>query len=197
MTGAESQRVRVVIAEDEAIIRMDLREILEEESYEVVGECGRGDEVYDLVASTRPDIAILDVKMPGLDGIAAARTLTEERACAVVLLTAFSQRELIDDARKAGVMGYLVKPFQRSDLVPAIEIALARFREMSALAADAASLAERLADRKVIDRAKGRLMDTHAMSEADAYAFLQKAAMNGRRSMRQVSDEVLDGRLTP
>ena len=169
-----------MIAEDEAIIRMDLAEILAEEGYDVVGQCGRGDEVYDLVALTRPDIAILDVKMPGLDGISAARALTEERACAVVLLTAFSQRELIVDARDAGVMAYLVKPFQRVDLVPAIEIAIGRFAELSNLAADAASLSERLEARKVVDRAKGLLMDTHSMSEGDAFSFIQRRAMDER-----------------
>lgn len=189
--------VRVVIAEDEAIIRMDLAETLVEAGYEVVGECGRGDEVFDLVAATTPDLAILDVKMPGLDGISAARALTEERACAVVLLTAFSQRELIAQARDAGVMAYLVKPFQRADLEPAIEIALGRFRELSALAADAATLRERLDTRKVVDRAKGVLMDQHGLGEADAYSFLQHQAMDHRRPMRDVADDVLAGTLTP
>lgn len=189
--------VRVLIAEDEAIIRMDLAETLVEAGYEVVGECGRGDEVFDLVAATTPDLAILDVKMPGLDGISAARALTEERACAVVLLTAFSQRELIAQARDAGVMAYLVKPFQRADLEPAIEIALGRFRELSALAADAATLRERLDTRKVVDRAKGVLMDQHGLGEADAYSFLQHQAMDHRRPMRDVADDVLAGTLTP
>lgn len=189
--------VRVLIAEDEAIIRMDLAETLVEAGYEVVGECGRGDEVFDLVAATTPDLAILDVKMPGLDGISAAKALTEERACAVVLLTAFSQRELIAQARDAGVMAYLVKPFQRADLEPAIEIALGRFRELSALAADAATLRERLDTRKVVDRAKGVLMDQHGLGEADAYSFLQHQAMDHRRPMRDVADDVLAGTLTP
>ncbi len=189
--------VRIVIAEDEAIIRMDLAETLVEAGYEVVGECGRGDEVFDLVAAVQPDVAILDVKMPGLDGISAAKALTEERACAVVLLTAFSQRELIAQARDAGVMAYLVKPFQRADLEPAIEIALGRFRELSDLAADAATLRERLETRKVVDRAKGVLMDRHGLAEADAYSFLQHHAMDSRRSMRDVADEVLAGTLLP
>lgn len=197
MSADAEAPVRVVIAEDEAIIRMDLAETLVEAGYEVVGECGRGDEVLDLVAATTPDLAILDVKMPGLDGISAARALTEERACAVVLLTAFSQRELIAQARDAGVMAYLVKPFQRADLEPAIEIALGRFRELSALAADAATLRERLDTRKVVDRAKGVLMDQHGLGEADAYSFLQHQAMDHRRPMRDVADDVLAGTLTP
>lgn len=189
--------LRVVIAEDEAIIRMDLREILEEEGYDVIGECARGDEVYELVARTSPDVAVLDIKMPGLDGIAAARALTEERACAVVLLTAFSQRELIEEARDAGVMAYIVKPFQRADLVPAIEIAIGRFRELASLAADAASLADRLAARRTIDRAKGRLMDVHKMSEQEAYGFLQHSAMDSRRPIADIAAEVVAGELAP
>lgn len=190
-------RTRVVLAEDEAIIRMDLREILTEEGYEVVGECGSGDEAIELVRLLEPDIAILDVKMPGLDGIAAARRLTEERACAVVLLTAFSQRELIEEARDAGVMAYVVKPFEPSDLVPAIEIALGRFAEASRLAAENEGLADKLEVRKLIDRAKGRLIDGHGMSEADAFAFLQKTAMNERRTMRDICEAVLAGELSP
>lgn len=197
MSSGTETPVRVVIAEDEAIIRMDLAETLLEAGYEVVGECGRGDEVFDLVAATHPDVAILDIKMPGLDGISAAKALTEERACAVVLLTAFSQRELIGQARDAGVMAYLVKPFQRADLEPAIEIALGRFRELSDLASDAATLRERLETRKIVDRAKGVLMDRHGLAEADAYSFLQRQAMDHRRSMREVADQVLAGTLGP
>ncbi|MCC6225682.1 MAG: response regulator [Microthrixaceae bacterium] len=190
-------RTRVVLAEDEAIIRMDLREILAEEGYEVVGECGSGDEAIELVRLLEPDIAILDVKMPGLDGISAARRLTEERACAVVLLTAFSQRELIEEARDAGVMAYVVKPFESSDLVPAIEIALGRFAETSRLAAENEGLADKLEVRKLIDRAKGRLIDGHGMSEADAFSFLQKTAMNERRTMRDICEAVVAGELSP
>lgn len=190
-------RTRVVIAEDEAIIRMDLREILAEEGYDVVGECGSGEEAIELVRLLEPDVAILDVKMPGLDGISAARRLTDERACAVVLLTAFSQRELIEEARDAGVMAYVVKPFEPSDLVPAIEIALGRFAEVSRLAAENVGLADKLEVRKLIDRAKGRLIDEFAMSEADAFSFLQKTAMNDRRTMRDICQAVLAGDLSP
>jgi len=197
MTTPEPGRTRVVIAEDEAIIRMDLRETLVEEGYEVVGECGDGDEAVELVHLLEPDLAILDVKMPGRDGISAARQLTEERACAVVLLTAFSQRELIEEARDAGVMAYVVKPFDPSDLVPAIEIALGRFAEVSRLAADNAGLTEKLEVRKLIDRAKGRLIDAHGLSEADAFSFLQKTAMNDRRTMRSVCEAVLADELSP
>jgi response regulator NasT len=188
---------RVVIAEDEAIIRMDLRETLVEEGYEVVGECGTGDEAIELVRLLEPDLAILDVKMPGRDGISAARELTEERACAVVLLTAFSQRPLIEEARDAGVMAYVVKPFDSSDLVPAIEIALGRFVEAKRLAVENEGLVEKLEVRKLIDRAKGSLIDGSGLSEGDAYSFLQKTAMNQRRPMRAVCEAVLSGELSP
>lgn len=188
---------RIVIAEDEAIIRMDLVETLTEEGYEVVGEAGDGEAAVELVHLLEPDVAILDVKMPGRDGLSAARQLTDERACAVVLLTAFSQRELIQEARDAGVMAYVVKPFERSDLVPAIEIALGRFREVTRLATEAEGLAEKLEVRKLIDRAKGRLIDHHGMSESDAFSFLQKTAMNQRQTIRTICDAVLAGELTP
>ena len=188
---------RVVIAEDEAIIRMDLREILEEEEYEVVGECGRGDEAVALVRELRPDVAVFDVKMPGLDGISAARELVGDRVCPVLLLTAFSQRELIEEARDAGVMAYLVKPFQREDLVPAIEVARGRFAELKALAASTESLEEQLAVRRLVDRARGRLIDEHAMSEGAAFDFLQRTAMNQRISLRAVAEAVISGELTP
>jgi response regulator NasT len=190
-------RTRVVIAEDEAIIRMDLVETLADEGYDVVGECGSGDEVIALVAELHPDVAILDVKMPGRDGISAARELTENRACAVVLLTAFSQRELIEEARDAGVMGYVVKPFEPSDLVPAIEIALGRFAEVQALAAEKDGLAGKLADRKLLDRAKGVLIDQFGLGEQDAFRFLQRTAMNERRSIGAVCEDVLAGVLGP
>jgi len=193
----DPKRTRVVIAEDEAIIRMDLVETLAEEGYEVVGECGSGDEVIALVAELHPDVAILDVKMPGRDGISAARELTEHRSCAVVLLTAFSQRELIEEARDAGVMGYVVKPFEPSDLVPAIEIALGRFAEMQALAAEKDGLAGKLADRKLLDRAKGVLTDNFGLGEQDAFRFLQRTAMNERRSIGAVCEAVLAGEITP
>ncbi len=192
-----SPRARVIIAEDEAIIRMDLVETLAEEGYEVVGEATNGDEAIELVGRLEPDVAILDVKMPGRDGISAARELTEQRACAVVLLTAFSQRELIEEARDAGVMGYVVKPFEPSDLIPAIEMALGRFRDAQQLVADRDGLEGKLADRKAIDRAKGRLADRFGMSEEDAFRFLQRTAMNQRRSMAQVCEDVLSGEITP
>jgi response regulator NasT len=188
---------RVVIAEDEAIIRMDLVETLAEEGYEVVGQCGNGDELIALVDELHPDLAILDVKMPGRDGISAARELTDRRACAVVLLTAFSQRELIEEARDAGVMGYVVKPFEPSDLVPAIEIALGRFAEVQALAAEKEGLAGKLADRKLLDRAKGVLTDRFGLGEQAAYQFLQRTAMNERRSIGAVCEGVLAGEVTP
>lgn len=188
---------RVVVAEDEAIIRMDLRELLQEEGYEVVAECGRGDEAVALIREHRPDVALLDIKMPGLDGISAARQVAAERLAAVVLVTAFSQRELIEEAGDAGVHGYVVKPFERHDLVPAIEVALARFRSEQALMDQVASAEERLEVRKLIDRAKGRLMDNNGLSEQAAFDFVQKTAMRTRRTMRDVAQDILDGTLQP
>ncbi len=188
---------KVVVAEDEAIIRMDLRELLQEEGYEVVAECGRGDEAVRLVRELRPDVALLDIKMPGLDGISAAREIAVDRLAAVVLVTAFSQRELIEEASDAGVHGYVVKPFERHDLVPAIEVAIARFRAESTLVEQAESAEGRLEARKVIDRAKGILMDAHGMSEQDSYGFIQKTAMKDRRQMRDVAQDVIDGALVP
>lgn len=190
-------RPRIVIAEDEAIIRLDLREILEGQGYEVVGEAGRGDEAVELVRSLRPDLAILDVKMPGLDGISAARIVTEERLAAVLVLTAFSQRDLVEEARDAGALAYLVKPFQERDLVPAIEVALARQAERVALEVEVADLKERLETRKLTDRAKGVLMDDHGLSEAEAWRFLQTAAMNGRTGIATVARAVIAGDLAP
>ena len=151
--------IRVVIAEDEAIIRLDLKETLEEEGYEVVGETGRGDDAVELVRALQPDLAILDIKMPGMDGLEAARIVSDERICGVLILTAFSQREVVEQARDAGALAYLVKPFQKSDLIPAIEVAIGRFRELQALANEVDTLAEQLESRKIIDRAKGLLMD--------------------------------------
>ncbi len=188
---------RVVVAEDEAIIRMDLRELLQEEGYEVVAECGRGDEAVALVREHAPDVALLDIKMPGLDGISAAREISSERLTAVVLVTAFSQRELIEEASDAGVQGYVVKPFERHDLAPAIEVAIARFRTEKALAEQVSDATERLETRKVLDRAKGTLMDRDGLSEQAAFDFLQKTAMTTRRPMRAVADEVLAGTLLP
>jgi response regulator NasT len=188
---------RVVVAEDEAIIRMDLRELLQEEGYEVVAECGRGDEAVALVREHAPDVALLDIKMPGMDGISAAREISSERLTAVVLVTAFSQRELIEEASDAGVQGYVVKPFERHDLAPAIEVAIARFRTEKALAEQVSDAEERLEIRKVLDRAKGTLMDRDGLSEQAAFDFLQKTAMTTRRPMRAVADDVLSGALSP
>ena len=188
---------RVVIAEDEAIIRLDLKETLEEEGYEVVAETGRGDEAVELVREHRPDVTILDIKMPGLDGLSAAREIAGERWSAVLILTAFSQRDLIERARGAGALAYLVKPFQKSDLFPAIEVALGRFKELKALHEQATSLEERLETRKLVDRAKGQLMDRSGLSEAEAFAFIQKTAMRERSTMRDIAQRVLDGDLEP
>jgi two-component system, response regulator PdtaR len=187
---------RVVIAEDEAIIRLDLRETLEEEGYVVVGECGRGDQAVELVRSLKPDLAILDVKMPGIDGIEAARLINAEKICGILVLTAFSQREFVERARDAGALAYLVKPYQKSDLIPAMELAIGRFREMQALASDVASLEDQLATRKLVDRAKGMLMDSGGMKEADAFAFIQKKAMSERTRMKDVAERIIAGDLT-
>ena len=188
---------RVVIAEDEAIIRLDLKETLEEEGYEVIGETGRGDDAVALVRDLQPDLAILDIKMPGIDGLTAARQITADQLCAVLVLTAFSQRDLIEEARDAGALAYLVKPFQRSDLVPAIELAVGRFRELRALTEQTRSLEEQLETRKIVDRAKGILMDAHTMTEAEAFSFIQKTAMSERTTMRAVADAVINGSVTP
>jgi response regulator NasT len=188
---------RVVIAEDEAIIRLDLKETLEEEGYQVVGETGRGDEAVELVRTLEPDLAILDIKMPGLDGLAAAREITSDRRAAVLILTAFSQRDLIEQARDAGALAYLVKPFQRSELIPAVEVALGRFREMQALFDQNSSLEEQLETRKQVDRAKGLLMDNHGYSESEAFSWIQKRAMQDRKTMKAVAAEVVAGELTP
>ncbi|HTN80041.1 MAG TPA: response regulator [Acidimicrobiales bacterium] len=189
--------VRIVVAEDESIIRLDLRESLEEEGYEVVGETSRGDEAVALVELLAPDVAILDIKMPGLDGIEAARRITERSTTAVLILTAFSQRDLVEQARDAGAQAYLVKPFQRAELMPAVELALARHREAVALAQQVTDVTGRLEARKVIDRAKGVLMDQHGMSESDAFAFIQQSAMRTRSTMAAVAAQILDGSLVP
>ncbi len=188
---------RVVIAEDEAIIRLDLRETLEEEGYEVVGETGRGDDAVALVREQRPDVAILDIKMPGMDGLEAARQISAEQLCAVLVLTAFSQRDVIEQARDAGALGYLVKPFQRNELVPAIEVAIGRYREMTALSGEVRTLADQLEARKVIDRAKGKLMDEQGLSEGEAFSFIQRRAMSTRARMRDVAQQVIDGDVAP
>jgi len=194
---AEASLVRIVIAEDESIIRMDLRESLEEEGYVVVADVGRGDLAIDAVRSHRPDVAIFDIKMPGVDGLEAARVVSGERVCPVVMLTAFSQREVIEQARDAGALAYIVKPFQRTDLVPAIELAIARFRETQELAEERDLLGNQLELRKVIDRAKGTLQDQFSMTEAAAYVFLQQTAMTSRLRMVDVARGVLDGSIKP
>ncbi|MFP5579676.1 MAG: ANTAR domain-containing response regulator [Acidimicrobiia bacterium] len=188
---------RVVIAEDEAIIRLDLKETLQEEGYDVVGETGRGDEAVELVRQLEPDLAILDVKMPGLDGLAAAREISTEKKAAVLILTAFSQRDLIEQARDAGALAYLVKPFQRSELIPAVEIALGRHREMRALHDQTQSLEDQLETRKLVDRAKGILMDGYGMSENEAFDWIQKTAMNGRVKAKDIAEQVIAGTIAP
>ena len=187
----------VVIAEDEAIIRLDLREMLEEEGYVVVGETGRGDEAVQLVQEHSPDLCIFDIKMPGMDGLAAAREVSVGRKAAVVILTAFSQRHLIEEARDAGGLSYLVKPFQREELVSAIEVALGRFEEILQLDATVRELEEKLEVRKAVDRAKGVLMDGHGLAEADAFAFVQKTAMSERSSMLDVANRIISEDLVP
>ncbi len=189
--------IRVVIAEDEAIIRLDLRETLEDEGYDVVGETGRGDDAVTLVRDLRPDLAILDIKMPGIDGLEAARIITAERICGVLMLTAFSQREVIEEARDAGALAYLVKPYQKSDLIPAIEVAIGRFREMQHLTGEVDGLVEQLESRKIIDRAKGLLIDECGMREGEAFTFIQRTAMSERSRMREVAERVLAGTLRP
>jgi AmiR/NasT family two-component response regulator len=188
---------RVVIAEDEALIRLDLKETLQEEGYQVVAETSRGDEVVTLVREHRPDLAILDIKMPGGDGLTAAAEITAERLAAVLILTAFSQRELVDRAREAGALAYLVKPFQRNDLVPAIELAIGRFEEMKALEEENKDLEQRLATRKMVERAKGILMDELDMKENEAFRWIQRRAMDERRTMKDVAAQILDGTLRP
>jgi response regulator NasT len=192
-----SNRTRIVIAEDEAIIRLDLRETLEEEGYEVVADTGRGDTAIELVRQHRPDVAIFDIKMPGLDGLDAARVVSSEKICPVVMLTAFSQREVIEQARDAGALAYLVKPFQKTDLVPAIELAIGRFLEMKTLSGERDALDEQLELRKMLDRAKGLLIDKHSLTEQLAFDFIQKMAMSKRMKMRDVAAAVLAGEITP
>ncbi len=197
MSAEPTRPTRVVIAEDEAIIRLDLKELLQEEGYDVVGETGRGDEAIELVRDLRPDLVILDIKMPGLDGLSAARHVATERLAAVLMVTAFSQRELVEQARDAGALAYLVKPFQKSDLIPAIEVALGRYAELIALERDVEDLQSRLEARKTIDRAKGRLMDDHSLAEQDAWRFLQQQAMANRVKIDEIARRVVDGELQP
>jgi response regulator NasT len=201
---------RVVIAEDEAIIRLDLKEILLDEGYDVVGETGRGDEAVELVRAHKPDLVILDVKMPGADGLQAARDIRDlDIKVAVLILTAFSQRNLIDEARDAGVAAYLVKPFQRIELIPAIDQAMARCEQEWAIDAEArqavddglvgqqAMAEDKLETRRLVDGAKGVLMERHGMSESEAFNFVQKTAMGSRTRMVDVARQILEGTLEP
>ncbi|MGI6207511.1 MAG: ANTAR domain-containing response regulator [Anaerolineae bacterium] len=185
------ERTRVIIADDEAIIRMDLREMLTNLGYLVVGEVADGTSAINLARELRPDIVIMDIKMPDLDGIDAARVLTEERIAPVVLLTAYSQSELIERAKEAGVVGYIVKPIRESDLAPAIEVALARFSELRALEREVGDLKDALETRKLVDRAKGILMDGQGLTEAQAFRRIQTMSMNTRKSMRQVAEAII------
>ena len=186
-----SGKTRVLIAEDEALIRLDLKEMLEEEGYAVVAEVGDGQQAVDRAVELRPDLVILDIQMPVLDGLSAAEKIAGDRIAPVIVLTAFSQRDLVERARDAGAMAYLVKPFGKNDLVPAIEVARARFTEMSALDAEVRTLEDRLEARKVIEKAKGKLMTEQGMSEADAFRHIQRTAMNERTSMRAFADRIL------
>ncbi|MDX6739306.1 ANTAR domain-containing response regulator [Actinocorallia sp. A-T 12471] len=196
MRVSESAK-RVVIAEDEALIRLDLKEMLEEDGYRVVGEAGDGETAVKLASELRPDLVILDVKMPILDGISAAERIAGERVAPVVMLTAFSQRELVERARSAGAMAYLVKPFTKADLVPAIEMAVSRYDEIRQLESEVTTLKDRLETRKVVDRAKGQLQAQHGWSEPEAFRWIQKTSMDRRLTMRKVAEAVLDSAVRP
>ncbi len=188
----DSGAIKVLIAEDEAIIRLDLKEMLEEEGIDVVGEAADGEAAIRLAEERDPDLVIMDIKMPGMDGLAAAERVVERDLAAVLILTAFSGKDLVQRAAEAGAMGYLVKPFQKADLLPAIDISLARHAELKALKREADDLAERFETRKLVDRAKGRLMDEAALTEADAFRHIQKKAMNDRLSMKEVAVRILE-----
>jgi response regulator NasT len=188
-----SEPRRVVVAEDEGLIRLDLVEMLREEGYDVVGEASNGQQAIELAEQHKPDLVILDVKMPGLDGITAAERIAELRIAPVVILTAFSQRELVERARDAGAMAYLVKPFTKADLLPAIEIAVSRHAELAALEVEVEDLTDRLETRKLVERAKGILQADHGMSEPDAFRWVQKTSMDKRLSMRAVAEGILSG----
>ena len=190
-TGPDTAPLRVVVAEDEALIRLDLVEMLREEGYDVVGQAGDGEEAVRLAEELRPDVVMLDVKMPVLDGITAAERITGARIAPVVMLTAFSQRELVERARDAGAMAYLVKPFTQSDLVPAIELAVSRHAEIRTLESEVADLGERLETRKRVERAKSLLQQKYGLTESESFRWLQKSAMDRRLSMREVADVVI------
>jgi two-component system, response regulator PdtaR len=187
-----TETIRVIIAEDEALIRLDLKEMLEEEGYSVVAEVGDGQQAVDRSVELRPDLVILDIQMPVLDGLSAAEQIATARVAPVIVLTAFSQRELVERARDAGAMAYLVKPFSKNDLVPAIEVARARFAEMSALDSEVRTLEERLEARKIVEKAKGKLMAEQGMTEAEAFRSIQRTAMNERTSMKALAQRILD-----
>ena len=189
--------LRVLVAEDESLIRLDLVEMLREEGYDVCGEAADGQTAVELATRLRPDLVVLDVKMPVLDGISAAEQIVSARIAPVVVLTAFSQRDLVERARQAGAMAYLVKPFQKKDLLPTVEMAVSRFTEMVALEQEVADLHGRLEARKAVERAKGVLQAEHGMTEPAAFRFIQQASMDGRRPMRAVAQDVLEGRLAP
>ena len=188
----EGGATRVVVAEDEALIRLDLAEMLQEAGYDVVGQAINGEQAVELATELRPDLVIMDVKMPGLDGLGAAEQIGEGRICPVIMLTAFSQKELVERARDAGVMTYLVKPFTQSQLLPAIDIALSRWSELTALESEVSDLTERLETRKAVERAKGVLMRKLKISEAEAFRWIQKTAMDRRMGMREVADAVIE-----
>jgi AmiR/NasT family two-component response regulator len=192
-----SKSLSVVIAEDEALIRLDLKEMLEEEGYLVAGDVGDGASAVDLAQRLHPDLVIMDVKMPGLDGISAAEQISAQRLAPVVILTAFSQRDLVRRASDAGAMAYLIKPFTKADLVPAIEVAVSRFQQMMALDTEVAGLKERLEVRKLLDRAKGLLQTDRGMTEAEAFRWIQKSSMDRRMTMRAVAEEVLQAAAAP
>ena len=185
------ERTRVIIADDESLVRVDLREALTEQGYLVVGEVGDGQSAVNMARELDPDIVVMDIKMPGMDGIEAAQILTEEKIAPVVLLTAYSQRQLVDRAKEAGVVGYLVKPFRETDLAPAIELALARFAEFRALEEQVGNLTEALETRKKVEQAKGILMDTQGISESEAFRKIQKMSMNTRRPMKEVAEAII------
>jgi AmiR/NasT family two-component response regulator len=186
-----SETIRVLIAEDEALIRLDLKEMLEEEGYAVVAEVGDGQQAVDRAQELRPDLVILDIQMPVLDGLSAAEQIASNRIAPVIVLTAFSQRELVERARDAGAMAYLVKPFSKNDLVPAIEVARARFAEMTALDGEVRTLEERLETRKLVEQAKGRLMEQQGITEAEAFRWIQRTAMNQRTSMKALAQSIM------
>ena len=192
MQDAPARRARVVVAEDEALIRLDLVELLNDEGYEVVGQASDGEAAVAMARELEPDLVVMDVKMPVMSGIEAAEIISDERIAPVVMLTAFSQRDLVEQAREAGAMAYVVKPFDASDVVPAIEMAMARFAELRAIEDEVADLADRLESRKLVDQAKGLLQDSFGMTEAEAFRWIQKQAMDMRKSMKDVAEGVIE-----